>query len=115
MQILNCIKINIQYKNTEFKFLFLCLIYIMEQLVLDNKSKLWIEPNKSDKSISIVVNCRVGSRDESGPLIGISHFLEHLLLKEQKNIQLLKYSQKNWILLVQYLTHIHHMSYTILY
>ena len=53
----------------------------MEQLVLNNKSKLWIDSNKSDKSISIVVNCRVGSRDESGPLIGISHFVEHILFK----------------------------------
>ena len=53
----------------------------MEQLVLNNKTKLWVVPNNSNKSASIVVNLRVGSRDESGPLIGVSHFVEHLLFK----------------------------------
>jgi predicted Zn-dependent peptidase len=56
----------------------------MEQVVLKNNTKLWLQNRPSDTSVTIVVNFRVGSRDEYKQLIGISHFIEHMMFKGTK-------------------------------
>ena len=51
---------------------------------LPNKIKVLFAPLKETKAVTVLVMVKVGSRDESKQLNGISHFIEHLLFKGTK-------------------------------
>ncbi len=48
---------------------------------LNNGIKLLTAPLKDDKSVTVLVLVKVGSRNETSEINGISHFIEHLLFK----------------------------------
>lgn len=58
---------------------------IYKKTVLDNGIRVISERIESVRSISIGVWIDVGSRDENGDEMGVSHFIEHMLFKGTKN------------------------------
>ena len=54
-------------------------------VVLDNGLTVAVDSMETTRSVSVGVWIGVGSRDESEPIAGVSHFLEHLLFKGTSN------------------------------
>ncbi|HBV95685.1 MAG: zinc protease [Peptococcaceae bacterium BICA1-7] len=53
--------------------------------MLDNGVNLLTEDIPHVRSVAVGIWVNVGSRDESGPVAGISHFIEHLMFKGTEN------------------------------
>lgn len=53
--------------------------------ILSNKTRVWLAPLHETKALTIMIFFRVGSRNETASINGISHFLEHLFFKGTTN------------------------------
>lgn len=53
--------------------------------ILSNKTRVWLAPLHETKAFTIMIFFKVGSRNESASINGISHFLEHLFFKGTSN------------------------------
>jgi len=51
------------------------------------------ELNKSAKSAAVGFFVRTGSRDETGPISGVSHFLEHMLFKGTEKLSAIEVNE----------------------
>ena len=52
-----------------------------QKTVLDNGLTLLTEVMPDRRSVAVGVWLKIGARDEPRPLMGVSHFLEHMLFK----------------------------------
>jgi predicted Zn-dependent peptidase len=52
-----------------------------DRTVLDNGITVITESIETVRSVALGIWCAVGSRDESGPEAGMSHFMEHMMFK----------------------------------
>jgi len=58
---------------------------LINKIMLDNGVNLLTEDIPHVRSVAVGIWVNVGSRDESGPVAGISHFIEHLMFKGTEN------------------------------
>lgn len=58
---------------------------MINKIMLDNGVNLLTEDIPHVRSVAVGIWVNVGSRDESGPVAGISHFIEHLMFKGTEN------------------------------
>ena len=56
----------------------------MKKIVLKNGLSL-VEEKKESDSVSIVITVKTGSNNESANVLGISHFIEHMLFEGTVN------------------------------
>ena len=52
---------------------------------LPNQARVYLVPQKDAKSSTVLVMYPVGSRYEQGKLAGVSHYIEHLMLRALKS------------------------------
>src|SRR4051794_33736383 len=62
--------------------------------VFDNGLTLLSERTEGFRSLSIGVWVKVGTRHETPPMAGVSHFLEHMLFKGTRNRTALQIAQE---------------------